>query len=380
MFFANTLQTIVPNSYIFDTTEKLMPNTLSLYVGTYTQSSPQGEGIHLFQFDPSSGALSAGKVVAETVNPSYLALDPTGRFLYAVNETGSASNLSGGVSAYAIDPASGALRLLNQRMSLGADPCYLQVDGTGRALVVANYTSGSVISFPLNPDGSLGEHASFFQHVGASVNPRRQEAAHAHMARIEPNGRFVFVPDLGIDQVKIYRLDSATAALQPNDPAAVSVEAGQGPRHFDFHPNRKFAYLINELGSTVTAFRYDEVKGTLETLQTLPTLPAGFTQSSCAHIQVHPSGKFLYGSNRGHDSLAIFQIDAESGLLTASGHASTQGRVPRNFTLDPSGTFLLAANQDSNTIVTFRVDQNSGALTPTGAVSECSRPVCLKFG
>lgn len=361
-----------------------MSNQPFVYVGTYTTTLPHVEGkakgIYVFQFDPATGALSSGKVAAETANPTFLALDPTHRFLYAANETDDGPNRSGGVSAYALDATSGLATLINQRLTLGTHPCYLQVDATGRAVVIANYTSGSVISFPLNADGSLGEHGSFFQHVGSSVNPQRQEGAHAHMALIDPSNRFVFVPDLGMDQVKIYQLDAPKGALQPNDPASVSVDAGQGPRHFDIHPNRNFAYVINEMGSTVTAFRYDEAKGSLEPMQTISTLPAGFSKNtSCAHIQVHPSGKFLYGSNRGHDSIAIFQIDPQSGKLTAAGHESTQGQIPRNFTLDPSGNFLLAANQNTDTIVTFRVDPNSGALTPTGHVARCPSPVCLKF-
>lgn len=364
-----------------------MANLPFVYIGTYTNTLPhvvgKGKGIYRFRFNPANGSLIERKLVANVANPTYLAINPSQNFLYAVSETdsggGSGPNASGRVTAYAIDSASGDLRFLNRRLTGGAHPCYLQVDATSRALAVANYTGGSVTSFPLRQDGSLGERASFFQHVGSSINPDRQEGAHAHMARIDPSNRWVFVPDLGMDKVTIYQLDPETAKVQPNNPPAISVEAGQGPRHFDIHPNRKFAYVINELGSTVTAFRYNEAKGTLEMLQNISTLPAGFTESTCAHVQMHASGKFLYGSNRGHDSIAIFQVDGRSGKLTAAGHASTQGRTPRNFTIDPSGQFLLAANQDSDTIISFHIDQQSGALTPAAEIVACPTPVCLKF-
>lgn len=354
-----------------------------VYIGTYTKTMPhvvgKAKGIYCFEFDAATGRLSGGKLVANVANPTYVAIDSSRRFLYAVSETDSGPNQSGRITAYAIDSATGGLRMLNRRLTGGADPCYLQVDATGKTVVAANYTGGSVASFPLRADGSLGERGSFHQHVGSSINPDRQEAAHAHMARIDASNRWVFVPDLGMDKVTVYQLDAANGKVQPNTPFATAVEAGQGPRHFDIHPSQKFAYVINELGSTVTAFRYDPDKGTLETLQTISTLPAGFTESTCAHVQMHPSGKFLYGSNRGHDSIAIFQVDSKSGKLTAAGHASTQGLTPRNFTIDPSGQFLLAANQDSDTILTFRIDQKSGALTANGDLVACPTPVCLKF-
>ncbi len=364
-----------------------MSNHLLLYVGAYTDTLPhvegQAVGITLFRYDPKNGTLGDGQVAAKVANPTYLAVHPLRQFLYAASEVDNATSKksgkkSGRVYAYAIDATTGLLRLINWRLTHGSHPCHLQVDATGRALVVANYTGGSVISYPLGEDGSIGEYGTFVQHVGSSINPARQEAAHAHMALIDPSNRFVMVPDLGMDQVKVYQLDLASGKIQAN--GAATVTAGQGPRHFAFHPKRKFAYVINELGSTVTVFRYLEASGTLESLQTISTLPEDFTgNSSCAHVQVHPSGKFLYGSNRGHNSIAIFQIDAATGLLQAAGHASTAGRTPRNFSLDPDGRFLLAANQDTHTIVSFAVDQTSGALTPTGAVIASSSPVCLQF-
>jgi 6-phosphogluconolactonase len=356
-----------------------------VYVGTYTATLPhvagKAEGIYVYQFDSSTGALTLVTKATGIVNPSFLTIDPQQRNLYAVSEVQKSDDQPGGlVSAYAIDAQTGALTYLNQQTTRGTDPCHLSVEKTGQYLMVANYSSGSLAMYPILEDGPLGAMSDFVQHEGSSIDPRRQQGPHAHSIMIDPANRYAFVPDLGIDKVMIYQLDLTNGKLLPNQQPFVQVKPGAGPRHFDFHPSRQYAYVINELGSTVTAFTYDEERGALKEIQTISTLPSDFTGTShTADVHVHPSGKFLYGSNRGHDSIAIFTIDAATGKLTATGHESTQGKTPRNFAIDPTGNFLLAANQSTDTIVTFRIDQASGQLTATGSVAQVPTPVCLKL-
>jgi len=328
-----------------------------------------------------SGELSTPVLAGETANPSFLAIHPSGEYLYAVGELGQfGGKRSGAVSAFRVDRQTGTLDLLNQQPSGGAGACHLVVDGTGKNVLVANYGGGSIAVLPIRDDGRLKEATAFVQHEGSSVNPRRQRGPHAHSINVDPANRFVFVADLGLDKVLVYRLDATKGTLAPNDPAWASVKPGAGPRHFAFHPSGRSAYVINELQSTVTAFAYDAQQGILSEQQTISTLPSGFTENnSTAEVQVHPSGKFLYGSNRGHDSIAVFSIDAATGRLTPVEHESTQGKTPRNFGIDPTGTFLLAANQNSHTIVVFRIDQVTGALTPTGRKVEVPSPVCVKM-
>jgi 6-phosphogluconolactonase len=353
--------------------------TMLVYVGTYTGG--ESKGIYLFRMDPATGKLTPAGVAAETANPSFLAIHPNRRFLYAVGEIGDfAGRKSGAVSAFAIEPKSGALTLLNQQPSRGAGPCHLVVDGPGRNVLVANYGGGSVAALPIAADGRLGEATGFVQHEGSSVNPRRQEAPHAHSINTDRESRFAFAADLGLDRVLIYRLDSEQGTLTPNDPPYASVKPGAGPRHFAFHPGGRYAYVINELDSTLTAFSYDAARGALTELHTLSTLPAGFEgNNSTAEVQVHPSGKFVYGSNRGHHSIAIFAVDAATGRLTPVGHQPTGGRTPRNFGIDPTGTYLIAANQETHTLVVFRIDPATGRLEPTGETAGAPSPVCVKF-
>jgi 6-phosphogluconolactonase len=352
---------------------------LMVYVGTYTGTKSQG--IYVFEMDLTSGATTPARLAGEAVNPSFVAIHPSQRFLYAVGEVSDfAGKKSGGVSAFAIDASTGNLTLLNQQSSGGAGPCHLVVDKAGKNVLVANYGGGSVAVLPIQADGKLGEASCFIQHTGKSVNPRRQEAPHAHSINLDAANHFAFVADLGLDKVLVYRFDAAKGTLTPNDPPAASVAPGAGPRHFAFHPGGRYAYVINEMGNTVTAFNYDAQKGVLTEIQTLSTLPQGYTEvSHTAEVQVHPSGKFLYGSNRGHDSIAVYSIDQNTGRLTLVGISSTQGKTPRNFGIDPTGTFLLAANQDSDNIVVFRIDPQTGELKPTGQVVEVPRPVCVKF-
>jgi 6-phosphogluconolactonase len=318
-----------------------------VYVGTYTQG--KSKGIYQFRMDPVSGQLTPAGLAAETVNPSFLAIAPDHRFLYAVNEIGDFEGTDcGAVSAFAIDPKNGKLTFLNQQSSRGSAPCHLIVDRHGKNVLVANYGGGSMAVLPIAPDGRLAAASAFVQHHGSSINPRRQKEPHAHSINLDAANRYAFAADLGLDKVLIYRFDAAQGTLIPHDPPSASIAPGSGPRHFAFHPNGRSAYVINEINSSVTALGFDANSGALTLLQMVSTLPEGFTgNNSTAEIQVHPSGRFLYGSNRGDNSIAIFAIDADTGKLTGIGHEPTQGKTPRGFRIDPTGHFLLTANQDA---------------------------------
>jgi len=349
------------------------------YVGTYTTDA--SEGIYVYRMDPATGALEFSSSAAAGENPSFLAIHPQQRYIYAVNEIGEYDGKSSGaVSAFSINSTTGALSFLNRQSSGGPGPCHLTVDSTGKFVLVANYGGGSVCMLPIGNDGQLREATDFVQHEGFSVNPGRQNSPHAHSITTDVANNFAFAADLGLDRIMIYRLDLTAGKLIPSDSPWVQVEGGAGPRHFDFHPSRRYAYVINELDSTFTAFTYDEANGRLNEIQTVSTLPVDFEgKSYTADVHVHPTGKFVYGSNRGHDSIVIFEIDETTGRLAYVGHEPTQGEAPRNFGIDPTGTFLLAANQNTNTIVTFQINQQTGTLTPTGHVTHVPSPVCLKF-
>jgi 6-phosphogluconolactonase len=350
-----------------------------VYIGTYT--GPKSQGIYAYRFDAATGRLTSLGLVAATVNPSFLAVHPSGRFLYAVNETSDYDGRkSGSVSSFAVDRQTGKLTFLNKVSSRGADPCHLAVDKTGKSVLVANYTGGSVAVFPVREDGRLVEASAFVQHTGSSVNPERQQGPHSHSINPSPDNRFAVVADLGLDQLLVYRFDATQGKLAANHPPFAKVRPGAGPRHLAYHPNGKFAYVINEMQSTVTAFSYDAAGGVLRELQTVSTLPSDFAgENTTAEVEAHPAGKFLYGSNRGHDSIAVFAIDALKGTLTPVERVSTQGKAPRHFKIDPTGSYLFAANQDSNNLVVFRVDSKTGRLTPTGVVVEVPAPVCVAF-
>jgi 6-phosphogluconolactonase len=349
-----------------------------VYVGTYTGA--KSKGIYAFRLNLAKGSLTPAGLAAETTSPSFLALDPTGHFLYAANEVSTFNGKPGGaVSAFSIDRTSGKLTLLNQQTSGGAGPCHLFVDKNSKAVLVANYTGGSVEVIPIGDHGRLGEPSAFLQHKGSSVNANRQKEPHAHSINVDAGNRFAVAADLGLDKLLVYKFDADKGTLTPNDPPFTAVKAGAGPRHFAFHPNGRFAYAINELHSTLTAFSYDSNHGVLAELETLPTIPQPVPGNSTAEVQVHPSGKFVYGSNRGHNSIAVFQIDSQLGRMKYVENESTQGKTPRNFGIDPTGTYLLAANQDSDSIVVFRIDQTTGELTPTGQKVEAPTPVCVKF-
>lgn len=356
-------------------------NTLTVFIGTYTRGT-RSEGIYVHRFDPASGALSPVSVVSGAENPSFLALHPGGRFLYAASEVESfGGRAQGAIYAYAVDARAGRLTPLNARGSGGRGPCHVSVDATGRWLLAANYHGGSVCAMPIEADGRLAPSSDFVQHTGSSVHPERQDQAHAHSINLDPRNRFAYVPDLGQDKIAIYKPDFERGTLDANSPASVDLPPGSGPRHFAFAPNASRAYAINELASTITAFEWDAESGALDAFQTVSTLPADFAgANTTADIHVHPSGKFVYGSNRGHDSIAAFSVDEADGRLTALGRQSTLGRTPRNFALDPSGKYLLAANQDSDTIASFAIDADSGEPAAVGEVVEVPAPVCVLFG
>ena len=355
------------------------PRELLVYVGTYT--SGKSEGIYLYRLNLASGELKHVATTRGVKDPSFLAIAPSRRYLYAVNEVEEfAGKKSGALSAFAVDQRTGELRLLNQQPSLGGAPCYVVVDRTGRFVLVANYSGGNFAALPARSDGSLGEATDVKQDLGSSINAERQEGPHAHCIVLDPANRFAYACDLGTDKIMIFRFDARRGKLIPNGKPWVQVKPGAGPRHLTFHPRGKYAYVINELQATVTAFAHDQVHGNLKELQTVPTLPKDFAGAdTSADIHVSPDGRFLYCSNRGHDSIAAFKIDSRNGKLTFIARESTGGKTPRNFAIDPTGAFLLAANQKSDNIVTFRLDSKTGRLGVTGHAVEVPSPVCLKF-
>jgi len=359
------------------------PDGFWVYAGTYTDGSgkDKSQGIYLLELDFRSATLSTPRTAGAAVNPSFLAIHPNRKFLYAVDEVGEFKGRpSGAVSAFSIDPAHGRLTPLNQQSSVGSGPCHLVVDRSGTNVLVANYGSGSVACLPIGADGRLRPSSSFIQHEGSGINPDRQSGPHAHSINLDATGRFAAVADLGLDRVFVYRFDAPRGKLTPNEPPFTKVAPGSGPRHFAFHPSDRFGYVINEMANTVTAFTYDAGQGSLTEIQTIATLPADFKGTShTAEVQVHPSGKFLYGSNRGHDSIAIFAIDPSTGKLSTVGFEPTQGKNPRNFAIDPTGACLLAENGDSSTIVVFRIDPQTGALQPTGQTVHVPKAVCIKM-
>jgi 6-phosphogluconolactonase len=351
---------------------------LWVLVGTYTQG--KSKGIYRCELDLATGKLSAPQLAAETVSPSFLAVHPSRRFLYAVGETDeSADKKTGTVSAFSLDTKTGALQRLNRQSSGGIHPCHLVVDRRGKYVLVANYSSGNAAVLPIEEDGRLGERTALVQHTGKGADPSRQAGPHAHSINLDAANRFAVVADLGLDKVFVYRFDSDKGLLSQNDPPSLELDPKSGPRHFAFHPNGRYGYVINEMASTVTALKYDAERGRLEKVQTVSTLPQRRPRNSTAEVQVHPSGKFVYGSNRGHNSIAVFAVDAETGKLTPAGHQGSGIKVPRNFGIDPTGQFLLVANQDGDSILVFRIDPQTGALEATGEKVDVPKPVCVKF-
>ena len=362
------------------------PASYLVYVGTYTTSA--SKGIYVYRFKSGSLApLGLDGLAAQTDNPSFLAADPSHRFLYAVNETQSYQNPeghqeqgSGTVSAFSLDRHNGRLKLLNVVPSDGTDPCFVALDHTGKYVLVANYTSGSVAVFPVLRDGRLAKASAFIQHTGHSVDLQRQEAPHAHDISVSRDNRFALAADLGLDKLLVYRFDPSRGSLSPNDPPSAGVTPGLGPRHFVFDVAGKSVYLLSEIKSSVTVFSYDQANGVLREISTISALPPGFTgENSGAEIALGRSGRFLYASNRGADSIAVFAIDPGRHTLKTVEHVPTLGKTPRSFGIDPTGRYLLAANQDSGNVVVFEINPRSGELKPTGQVVEVPSPVCVVF-
>jgi 6-phosphogluconolactonase (cycloisomerase 2 family) len=346
------------------------------YVGGYTDPDRdgRGEGIYVFDQDPATGRLTQLQVIGGVRNPSFLALHPNGRFLYATN-----SGAASGVSSFAL--RANEVAPLNRQPSMGTNPAHIAIDPTGRYVAIANFTGGTVAMYPLDGNGSLKGACHVVRHEGPrGPHPTRQDVPHPHQCPFDPSGRFLLVNDLGLDRTYVYALDPARGRLMANDPGFASAPSGAGPRHLAFHPDRRSVYILGEIDSTLTAHSWDEARGALTLLQTVSTLPSGFSgNNSTAQVVVHPNGRFVYASNRGHDSIAIFGLGSY-GRMTAVGHESTRGKTPRNFNLTPDGSFLYALNQDSDTIVVFRVDGDSGRLSATGDVAAAGSPSCVIFG
>ena len=357
-----------------------------LYAGTFTNRGTS-KGIYVYRYDSANGKIEPLGLAAESPSPSFLAVHPNHRFLYAVNEISNfaapgvpTGGRAGSVSSFSINAKTGRLTQLNTVSSKGGGPTHLSIDHRGKWVAAANYGGGSVVLFPVHSDGSLGEATGFNQHTGSSVTPR-QDGPHAHGAYFSPDGRFVFVSDLGLDKIMAYRIDAASGTLNPLDPAFAPVKPGSGPRHMAFTPNGRFAYDANELGSTITAFSYDQATGRLSEIQTLPAI-TGYDGAHGVNypseVEVDSRGRFLYAANRNGDNIAVFAIAAD-GKLTPSSQTGVGGKYPRHFALDPSGNYLFSQNQNSDNIVEFRIDQKTGALTPTGVELKISIPMCVVF-
>jgi 6-phosphogluconolactonase len=350
-----------------------------VYIGTYT--GPKSQGIYVYKLASATGKLTPLGLAAETTNPAFLAIHPNHRYLYAVNEIDNYDGQkSGSVSSFSVNRTTGKLTLLNIVASGDPGACHLVVDQTGKYVLVANYGVASVAAFPILADGSLGKATAYLPQTGHSVDPERQKGPHAHSIYVSPDNRFAVSPDLGTDQVFVYRFDATKGTLTPNQPPFAAVPPGSGPRHFAFNPTGKFGYVIEEMGSSLTAFSYDGAHGVLNPLETISTLPSDYKGSStCAELYVHPSGRFLYGSNRGHDSITVFALDPVKGTPMPIEYVSTEGKTPRGFGIDPTGSYLIAANQDTDSLVVFGVDAKTGRLTPKGQKLDIQSPVCVVF-
>jgi 6-phosphogluconolactonase len=347
-----------------------------MYVGSFTgEGRGRGEGISVFRREHEAGAWTRVQLLDKIADPSVLTLDRQGRFLYSAHGGGTEA------TAYRIDQATGTLTVLNQQATSGVNGVHLAIDATGRFLVVANYASGTLALLPINGDGSLGALADLATLTGEPGPHRTQQtSSHPHHCPFDRTGRYVVVPDKGFDRTFVFRVDTARGKLVPAEPPSVASRAGAAPRHVDFHPSRPFAYVINELDSTIAAYHFDPDKGVFRPFQVVTSLPSTYTaNNSCAEVWVAPSGRFLYGSNRGHDSIAIFAIDPSDGTLSAVGWQPTEGRTPRYFGLDPTATHLYAANQNSDTVVEFRIDERTGKLEPTGQIVKVASPSTIVF-
>ena len=367
------LKVLIAAAFCFAALSGVRAESVMVYLGTYTYGESPSKGIYSSVLDVETGKLSKPVVAAEAKSPSFLEIHPDGRFLYAIGG-------GGNVCAYAINRGTGDLKFLNQQPSGGAGPCHVSIDHKGKNVLVANYTGGSASVIPIKADGRLGKPTGFVQHKGSSLNLKRQQGPRAHSINVSPDDRFAFVADLGIDKIMIYRLDVEKGTMAANEPAFAKVKDGAGPRHFSFGPKGKYAYVINELDCTITAFAYEAGSGALTEIQTISTLPKGYDGSNtCAEIRVHPSGRFVYGSNRGHNSIAVYRADTAKGTLTFVEYERAGINTPRNFNIDPTGKFCLVANQDGDNVVVFEIDRESGELEATGHKISVPKPVCVRF-
>jgi 3-carboxymuconate cyclase len=370
---------VVLNRSVISQTNLLETREILVYIGTYTSDS-KSEGIYIYKLNTDDGSLRPHTIAKNVVDPSFLDITNNRKYLYAVNEIMEYDGKkTGSVSAFAVDQKTGDLRFVNKQPSLGGGPCYVSVSQDNKFVTVANYVGGNVAVLPIEKDGSLGFPVDLRQQGGTGPNKDRQEAAHAHSIKFDKNNKFVVACDLGADKVFIYKFDKKTGKLSLNPTQKFfQTRPGAGPRHLVFHPNGKLAFVINELNSSVTSLSYNENYGTLKEIQTISTLPTNWQgENTCAEVCVSLNGGFLYGSNRGHDSIVSYKIDGVSGKLELIEHVSTDGKTPRNFALDPSGKFLLVANQNSDSVVIFRIDKKSGKLRPTGNNARIPAPVCV---
>jgi 6-phosphogluconolactonase len=352
-----------------------------MYVWTYTNPQSKAKGIYAYRFDAKTGKLADMGLMAETPSPSFLALHPNGRFLYAINEVNTfQGKKAGSATSYAVDRTSGKLTQLNQVSTGGPGPCHLIVDATGKTLLVANYAGGSFASFPIMADGKLGEAASLVQDTGSSIDKARQGEPHGHSVNLPKSNKFMLGADLGTDKVMIFKLDAANGKIIANDPPSASVKPGSGPRHLVIAPDQKHVYVVNEMGSSVSTMDFDSNTGAMKEVDVVSTLPADFKgQSACAEIAIDAAGKFVYASNRGHDSIAVFAVDPKTARLKLIQNESSGGRTPRAFVLDPSGNWVVAGNQDTNNIAVLKVDKGTGKLTATGGKYDLGAPVTFVF-
>lgn len=335
------------------------------------------KGIYRSEFDPATGSLSKAELAAEIANPNFLAIHPNGKFLYCVGNVKVGDKTGGGAASFSIDAKTGKLTPLNQQLAKGSGPAHINVDPSGKIVIIANYGSGSTDGFQIDEDGKLKECSIHIQHDGKGGNPARQAGPHAHSVNITRDGKFAMVADLGLDKVLIYKLDAATGKLESHGTCATAP--GAGPRHFAFHPNGKLAFVINELDSTLSSLSFDADKGELKTLKTVSTLQKEVKGNSTAEVVVHPSGKFVYGSNRGHNSIAAYKLDEKTGDLTFVGYGTEGVNTPRNFNIDPTGQYMIVGSQGTNQVVMFKIDQETGALKPHGTPHEVGTPICIRF-
>ena len=354
------------------------PEKLWVFIGT--GGGKIAKGIYRSELDLKTGKLSKPELAAEHPNPGFVAIHPNSKFLYAIGRVMVDGKATDGVTAYALDAKTGALTKLNEQAAGGGGPCHVNVDKAGKNVLIANYGSGSANCFPIGEDGKLKPGTGFVQHEGSSVNKGRQAGPHAHSVNISKDNRFAIVADLGLDKLLVYKLDADKGTLTPNDPPSAATAPGAGPRHFAFHPTAPLAFVINELDSTLSSLSYDAEKGTLKTLKTVSTLPKDFKGgNSTAEVVVHPSGKFVYGSNRGHNSIAGFKLDEKTGDLSLIGHATQDIKTPRNFNIDPTGEYMLVGSQDGAIINVFKIDQTTGEAKPTGEKIDVGAPICIRF-